>query len=375
MDMQKAQDFYNHYSLRNSLDHEQLIKPGSNLLIIILESFSNKIISGLGGENDITPCLNDLCEQSIVFTNFYASGDRSDKGLVSIFSGYPSQPTTSIIDYPSKSQKLPFIYDNFSGNGYATAFYYGGDLNFANFKSYFTHPSMDLLVSVEDFDRKYFTQKWGVPDEYLFEKLLTDLDTMTKPFFYSCFTLSSHEPFDVPMDPRFGTKSRDQLSKNGFFYTDSVLNNFLNKARKSDWWENTLIVITADHGSRSPGNTPNHTKEKFQIPMIWTGGAILKSDTTISTIGSQTDIPATLLAQFSQDYSEFSYSFDILNTENEGQAFYAFNNGFGFAYHDNFVIFDNDFRKCISSSGSDMNHSLEIGKAILQVFSADFISR
>ncbi|MGC9343432.1 MAG: LTA synthase family protein [Bacteroidales bacterium] len=374
MDEDKALE--NFVALRKNMnsDHVQLIKPGSNVLLFILESFSNKVISALGGEEGITPRLDSLCESSIVFTNFYASGDRSDKGLVSIFSGYPAQPTTSIIDYPSKSQKLPFLYEIFAAEGYTTAFYYGGDLNFANFKSYFSNPGLHKLVTADDFSRKDHIQKWGVPDGIVFRRMLEDLDHTNQPFFYSCFSLSSHEPFDVPMEPVFGINSRDELSKNGFYYTDYELGEFLKKASVKSWWKNTLVIITADHGSRSPGNTSNHSKEKFSIPMIWTGGAVKENGLTISRIGSQTDLPATLLAQFKLDYSEFIYSNDLLNG-NKGFAFYAFNNGFGFTSDEGFVIYDNDFDKCIFREGKSPDPLLITGKAFLQVLSTDFFNR
>ena len=351
------------------------VKPRANILLIILESFSNKIISSLGGEEGVTPMLDSLCMKSIVFDSFYASGDRSDKGLVSIFSGYPAQPVTSIIDYPSKSEKLPFLYEKFSLNGYQTGFYYGGDINFANFKSYFSNPFVHKLITKTDFPPTDQIQKWGVPDGTLFNLLKSDIDASQSPFFYSCFTLSSHEPFDVPMKPVFGTSNRDQLSKNGFYYTDSVLHVFLSEASKSSWWENTLVIITSDHGSRSPGNTPNHTSEKFKIPMIWCGGAVLSMDTVINHVGSQIDIPATLLALFGFDHSEYPYSRNFLNPRSPDFTFYAFNNGFGCISPDGYVVYDNDFNKCLLEQGQNPQKSLQIGKAFLQLLSTDFLKK
>jgi len=355
-------------------NHVQVIKPGANVLLIILESFSNKVISSLGGMNGITPCLDSLCEKSIVFTNFFASGDRSDKGLISIFSGFPAQPTTSIIDYPAKSQQLPFLFKTFSNEGYNTAFYYGGDLNFANFKSYFSNSGLHKTITSDDFSRKEHIQKWGVPDGILFAKLLEDLENNPSPFFYSCFTLSSHEPFDVPMAPVFGTKSRDELSKNGFYYTDYELSNFLKTSATKEWWKNTLVIITADHGSRSPGNTSNHSREKFNIPMIWTGGALLRTGFQVQRIGSQTDIPATLLSQFNLNADEYIYSNDLFDNS-QGYAFYVFNNGFGFTNDEGYIIYDNDFNKCIYSQGTAADNLVGYGKAFLQILSQDFLNR
>ena len=353
---------------------EPIIKDESNVLIIVLESFSNKIIASLGGEDGVTPGLDSLFNHSVVFTNFYASGDRSDKGLVSIFSGFPAQPTTSIIDYPHKFQSLPLIYSEFADSGYSTAFYYGGNLNFANFRAYFSNTWMDKLVTELDFPKNLHKQKWGVPDEFLFDRLLEDLSKEKKPFFYSCFTLSSHEPYDVKTDTPFGISDRDALSRNAFHYTDKMLGVFLNKAKSTSWWDRTLIIIVGDHGSRSPGNTAHYVDEKFKIPMFWTGGAVLK-DTLINKTGSQVDIPATLLGQFHLDHSKYKYSRNLLDPNSPPFAFYAFNNGFGVKDSVNSLIYDLSYNKTLFSNSKDSTNQLNKGKAYLQIMSNDFIER
>ncbi len=375
MDDGQAEKIFNSLMNENAHKDVRLVKDDPNIMLIILESFSDKIISELGGEQGVTPELNKLCRgSSVVFENFYASGDRSDKGMITIFSGFPAQPTTSIMVYPSKSENLPFLFRDFSKRKYNTAFYYGGDLNFANFRAYFSNPYIDRLITVHDFPDSLRMQKWGVPDEYLFHRILSDIDNTKGKFFYSCFTLSSHEPFDVPMEPVFDDNNRDNRCRNSFYYTDRCLGNFLDSARHKVWWENTLVIIIADHGSRSPGNTPNHVEKKFRIPMIWTGGALLK-DSLITKTGSQTDIPATLLSQFGLPHDEFPYSKDILNPVGPSFAFYAFNDGFGFKTDSSFVIWDNVYNKAIEESGRGTDAAVKEGKAFLQVLSSDFLSK
>jgi len=374
MDDEKAIKLFEQLYAQKKEGKLQLVKENPNVVLIILESFSNKIIEALGGEKGITPTLNQLCKKSVLFDNFYASGDRSDKGMVSIFSGFPAQPTTSIINYPAKAEDLPLIFRNFSSHQYQTAFFYGGDLNFANFKAYFSDTSIHKVITVDDFPSEQKIQKWGVSDEFLFKRMIHDMNETPGSFFYSCFTLSSHEPFDVPMDPVFGTSSRDEQSRNGFYYTDQCIKNFLEEAKKQSWYENTLIIFVADHGSRSPGNTSNHVKEKFKIPMIWTGGAVLK-DTVISKTGSQVDIPATLLSQCKLKDKEFKYSKDLLDPGGPSFAFYAFNNGFGFVTDSSFLVYDNDFEKIMINEEKTQKASEDFGKAFLQVLSKDFIQK
>ncbi len=374
MNEEKANElFYSLYPEKTS--HKQIIKKDSNIILIILESFSNKIIGELGGEPGITPELDTLCRNSVVFRNFYSSGDRSDKGIVSLLSGYPAQPTTSIVNFPSKTQKLPFLMAPFHQNGYYTAFYYGGDINFANLKSYFTNPWMDKLITKNNFPAEQNIQKWGVPDEYLFEKMKSDIDTISPPFFISFFTLSSHEPYDMPMDPIFHANNMDGMSKNGFYYTDKCLGKFIDQARLSKWWDSTLIIIVADHGSRSPGNTPNHVPGKFKIPMIWTGGALIIPDTSIYSYASHTDLPSTLLSQFDIDANEYKFSKDVLNESSRSFAMYFFNNGFGYMSDSAKMVYDLDAGDFVFLSGNTAKINQEIPKAYLQVLSGDYNTR
>src|SRR5690606_4864142 len=136
---------------------------------------------------------------------------------------------------------------------------------------------------------------WGVHDEYVFDRLLTDLRNEKQPFFSTMFTLSSHEPYDVPVNFIPGNKNEVKFC-NSIKYTDSCLAVFLNKAKEESWWDNTLVVIVADHGHVFPGinDWPVRVPEEFHIPMLWTGGA-LKQKGVVKKIASQTDIAATLL--------------------------------------------------------------------------------
>jgi phosphoglycerol transferase MdoB-like AlkP superfamily enzyme len=234
---------------------------------------------------------------------------------------------------------------------------------------------MDKIITVHDFPSELKKQEWGVPDEYLFEKILAEADTIKSPFFIYCFTLSSHEPFDIPGKPFFGSGTIDERSKSGFYYTDKCIGKFMEKAKTKAWWDNTLIIILSDHGNRYPGFIPNHVKEKFQIPMIWTGGAVLNPDTVISKYSSQTDLPVTLLRQFGYEHDGYNYSKDIFDSQTSSFAMYFFNNGFGFMSDSTSLIFDNSINKFILQKGKNISFYQEVSKAYLQKLSGDFYSR
>ena len=348
-------------------------KEKPNVILIVLESFTAKIIEPLGGLPDITPSLNALIREGILFTNFYASGDRTDKGLVSILSGYPAQPRTSIIKYPDKTQSLPYLPKVMEKLGYHTSFVYGGDIGFANMESYLTNAGFGNITDDDAFDSDIDNSKWGVADHYVFNQLLSECDTAKNPFFKVMLSLSSHEPFIVPMEPVF--KGEDESSKflNSCYYADKSLGEFIREAKKKEWWNNTLIIITADHGHRFPNPNELKDKERFKIPMLWLGGAIAKQDTIIPTFGVQTDIANTLLNQFGEHPSDFIFSKNLMAQDSKSFALYVFNNGFGYVTPDHETIYDFDLQNYLKKEGDEKE--LPFGRAYMQKLFHDYNNR
>jgi len=354
----------------------KVLKTSSpNVVIIILESFSNKVIGALNGEWDSTPNFNQLAKEGLLFTRFYANGDRSDKGIVSILSGYPAQPTTSIIKTSSKTENLPFLFNDFNELGYESWFYYGGDIAFANMRSYFLNGAVKHLVTDQQFDKKLINSKWGVQDEHLFARLYDNMLKSEKPFFKVLFSLSSHDPFDVPMEPVFDGNDRATKFRNSIYYTDHYLGDFFRKIKQTELWDNTLFILLADHGSPRPGNSQNHELDKFQIPMLWIGGALESGPMKIKKPGSQIDVPNTLLSQISSQDSSYIYSKNLLEKNYKGFVFYAFNDGFGFITDSSKVIYDNIGDHVLYKEGHSVSQDLKKGKAFLQVLSNDYIVR
>lgn len=147
-----------------------------DILFIILESFSSKLMRGLDGERpDVAVCIDSIAREGVLFTNFYANSVRTDKGLVSILSGYPAQPTTSIMKYPHKSQSLPSISRSLNRAGYTSHYYYGGDADFTNMRSYLKSAGFMSIVSDVDFPLSQRLSKWGAHDHLVFRRLLDDL--------------------------------------------------------------------------------------------------------------------------------------------------------------------------------------------------------
>lgn len=360
----------------SSGETQKLIKNNKpNILLIILESYTFRFIEPLGGIEGVAPNLNALSKEGVLFNNFYSSGDRTDKGIVSVLSGYPAQPAGSIIKYPKKTQKLPFINKNFSQLGYTTGFTYGGNIDFANFRSYLSAAGFDHITHSDAFPDSLNQSKWGVHDEFVFDKVFDELNTTKQPFFKVMLTLSSHEPFEVPMETVI--EGEDPVSKflNSAHYTDQVLGEFIAKAKKTDWWDSTLVVITADHGHGMPDNGSNHSPNRFKIPMLWLGGALNVSDTVINSYGSQTDIPNTLLAQLSQPDPAYLFSSNMLDKDHPDFAVYIFNNGYGYIDSQFTLIYDNVGKQFIETQGLRTEEDKLPGMAYMQQLYSDYNRR
>jgi len=350
-----------------------LSTPKPNVILIILESFTSKIIEPLGGLPDITPRLNQLTHEGILFDNFYASGDRTDKGLIAILSAYPAQPLSSIIKYPEKAQSLPYLPRSLTSLGYTTSFIYGGDIGFANMESYLTTAGFTHITEDDNFDQSIDNSKWGVADHYVFDRLLQESDSARNPFFKVMLSLSSHEPFEVPMERVIKGNDEQSLFLNSCFYTDKSLGAFIDQAKKTNWWKNTLIIVTADHGHRFPHTEELKDKERFQIPMLWLGGAISKKDTVIQTISGQTDMANTLLSQVGKVEPSYAFSKNILDARVIPFAVYVFNNGFGYIDPVGETIYDFDYKSYIKQDNNA--EGILAGKAYMQSLFNDYNSR
>lgn len=349
----------NTYPLLN----EATFKKGTpDILIVIMESFASDIMPSMGSYKDVAVCLDSIAQQSILFTRFYANSFRTDRGMVSILSGYPAQPTTSIMRYPRKTSQLPSIARNLAKyKNYQTTYYYGGDADFCNMRSYLVSQGYQHIISDANFPIEDKLSKWGVPDHILAAKMMEDIKAQQnekRPMLRILQTSSSHEPFEVPYH-----RLKDKRL-NAFAYTDSVMGAIVREYRKLPRWKNTLIVFVPDHVGGYKENLNDHDRSRYQIPLILAGGAISRP-MKVGIIGSQHDIAATLLGQLGVEHREFTFSKNMMSDATPKFAFFAVNDAFGIVSEENSLIYDNRAKRIVYDKG-EKGFNLKRGQAYLQ---------
>jgi len=339
-----------------------------NVVFVVLESFMSKDLESLGGLPGIAVRMNGLCKEGVIFTNFYANSFRTDRGLVSIFSGYPGQPTTSIMKYTRKCQSLPSIPKTLKKAGYNLEYYYGGDVDFTNMRSYLVSMGIDKIISDKDFLLKDRMNKWGVPDHLVFNWIISDLARDQKePFMKIILTLSSHEPFEVP----FHKLKNPYL--NSVAYTDSCLGQFIDRFRQTRYWKNSIVVLVPDHAMRYPENLDIRSRERHQIPLLIIGGAV-KTPMIIDAYASQIDIATTLLSQLNLPHEDFRFSKNILNPASPHFGYFTYPNGFGMLTPQNQYIFDCESKTTFMNAGHK-DENKKKAEAFLQTLYDDMEKR
>lgn len=297
-----------------------------NILLLILESFSAKLIEPLGGKPGVTPEFNALCKHGVFFSKIYSTDSRTDKGLATIISGYPVLEAIPILKYPEKTQHLPFISKSLMDSGYHVSFMYGGDVDFANMRSYLVNGGFAKISSGSYFPANLRTGKWGVPDHFVFDRFLEDIKADTGRWFKVMLTLTNHEPFEIPTNPKYGDRNLTEKFYSSAYYADSCLGDFIRRFKETGLWDNTLIIMVADHGTRLPDFDDIFEPRKHHIPMLWTGGAVAQ-DTVVTKTGSQADLAVTLLRQLGITTNGYILGKDILSPASRSFAFYSIKNG------------------------------------------------
>ena len=330
-----------------------------DIVVILMESAGELMA-------DVMPRLQQLKREGVNFSNCYGNTWRTDRGTVCAYSGYPSFPTSSVMKMPSKTQHLPSLARSLQRAGYSTSYFYGGDINFTNMRSYLVGTGFEELTWKKDYSTaEQQTSEWGVRDGIVFQSVYQKLTAPhEQPLLIGFSTLSSHQPWDVPVHHVSDT------IKNAFYYLDDCIGHFIDQLRQSPQWHRTLVVLLPDH-SIDYGDLDESRQERNRIPMVWTGGAVARHE-DIPQICNQTDLAATLLSQLGLPHEEFRWSRDVLSDSYRYPfAVHNFNNGFSIVDSTGFIVYDLDSSRLSVNNSTDAQRLVRMGKAILQATTND----
>ena len=340
------------HSIRRIIHSTDSVQQKPNVILICIESFSADFMGYFGNTKNLTPHIDSLAVNSLVFTNLYATGTRTVRGMEALTLHIPPTPGNSIVRRPNNRQ-LFNIGTIFKAEGYQSTFLYGGDGYFDNMNAFFGNNGFDIIDRGRKMNvREKFTGKrttipdkevrfanaWGICDEDLYEAAIRDADekyNQQLPFFQFVMTTSNHVPYTYPegkIDIASGSGRSGAVK-----YTDYALGQFIRQIREKTWFENTVVIVVADHCASSAGKNEINVA-KYHIPCLVYN---LKGDYAIHSIDkqcSQIDVFPTLFALLGWTYESNFFGKNVLSDDFHPRAFVGTYQKLGYLQSDSLLI-------------------------------------
>jgi len=319
--------------------------PKLNVVIFLEESLGSEFWGCLGRKDTLTPEMDQLAADcGMLFTNLYACGNRTVRGMEGVLSSFPPLPGDSIVKR-DLSDNVETIARVLKRDGYSTVFLYGGRGAFDGMRSYAVRNGYDRFIEHnppfhDDFPNSTFTTAWGVSDEDIFAKAVEECRALSqtgKPFFATILSVSNHKPYTypkgrIPEDP--DKNKRNYAVK----YSDYALGQFFRAAKKEPFWTNTIFAVVADHGARVYGkqSIPIHS---YEIPLVILGPAVVKEPSRVGQLGSSLDVAPTLLGLVGRPYETMFFGRDLLKMQpSDGRVTLNHNRDIGMMANDRLVV-------------------------------------
>jgi len=266
-----------------------------NIVILLLESHGAQYVGELGGTN-LSPQLDKLMNEGWAFTNLFATGTRSVRGIEAVTSGFLPTPARSTVKLGKSQTNFFTIADLLKKRDYHTQFVYGGESHFDNMKSFFLGNGFVDMQDLATFENPEFVGSWGASDQDLYNHAhrgFEQLAKQNKPFFSLVFSSSNHNPYEYPDNKIEPYNEPKRTVENAVRYADFALGEYIEKAKKSNYWDNTIFVAIADHDARTYGSSAIPIRN-FHIPAVIFGGGVNANKD--ARLVSQIDIAPTLLS-------------------------------------------------------------------------------
>jgi len=311
-----------------------------NVVLISVESLSAEFLGSFGNTQNITPQLDSLAKEGLLFSNLYASGTRTVRGLEALSLCIPPTPGQSIVKRPD-NKNLFTLGNVFRSKGYHSRYIYGGYSYFDNMDEFFSNNGYEVTdrSALKDSEIHY-SNIWGVADEDLFTLSLRELDKdykNNKPFFAQIMTVSNHRPFTYP-EGRIDIPSHTGR-EGAVKYTDYAIGKFIREAKQKPWFANTLFIIVADHCASSAGKVELPV-DKYHIPMIfYSPGHIAPGK--FEKLTAQIDIGPTILGYLNFSYNSKFFGQDVFKMKDgDERAFISTYQSLGYIKNQKLVVLD-----------------------------------
>jgi phosphoglycerol transferase MdoB-like AlkP superfamily enzyme len=315
-------------------------RPRLNIVLLLEESLGSEFWGCLGAIPSWTPEMDKLAlQEGLLFTNLYANGNRTVRGMEGVLSSFPSLPGDSIVKR-DRSDNVETIARVLKRDGYSSLFVYGGRGLFDGMRSFTTRNGYDRFVEQKHFEHPTYTTAWGVCDEDIFNRMIEELrslDQSGKPFFATVLSVSNHKPYTYPKG-RIPEDPDQHLRNHAVKYSDYCLGRFFDAARKEAFWTNTIFAVVADHGARVYGkqSIPIHS---YEIPLVILGPAAVTSPSRNGQLGCSLDVSPTLLGLLGRPYDSMFFGRDLLKMNPEdGRVLLNHNRDIGRLAHDRLVV-------------------------------------
>ncbi|QUJ69575.1 LTA synthase family protein (plasmid) [Photobacterium sp. GJ3] len=310
-----------------------------NLVILLQESLGARFVGGLGGL-PLTPNLDQLMQEGWNFTQVYATGTRSVRGIEAMTTGFTPTPSRAVVKLSKSQTGFYTIADLLARQGYHTQFIYGGESHFDNMKSFFLGNGFEVIVDLPDFVNPKFVGSWGASDQDLYtmaDLQFTKLHQSGQPFFSLVFTSSNHSPYEFPDGEIELYEQPEHTRNNAVKYSDKALGEFFAKAKQSDYWKDTVFIVIADHDARAEGNVPVPV-DRFHIPALILGSDIQPRQD--DRLASNIDMAPTLLSLIGADNTSPMIGHDLTKplAPEFQRAMMQFDKNFGYLTRDKLVV-------------------------------------